>query len=73
MGSSIWEKILIVIGIIVFLIIYLIYISFGVKGLQYSFDLSDGWAVFIAIVLSYSKLNFALFVFVFIGLYNYFV
>lgn len=73
MGSSIWEKILVGVGIIGFLIAYLIYISFGVKGLQYSFNLGDGWAVFIAVILSYSKLNFALFVFVFIGLYNYFV
>lgn len=71
MNSKIWEKIIIAIGLIGFGVLYFLYIIFGMKGLQYSFEISDGWAAFIAFILSYSKLNIILIIFVLIGLYQY--
>ncbi len=73
MGSSIWGKIIVSIGVVGFVIVSLICFLLAFKGLQYSFNLSDGWAVFVAIILSYSKFNIILLIFALVGLYQYII
>ena len=73
MSSSIWEKIIVSIGIVGFIIVGLISVILAFNGLQYSFDLSDGWATFIVVILTYSKFNIILLIFALIGLYQYII
>jgi hypothetical protein len=73
MSSSIWERIIVSIGLVGFVIIALISVLLAFNGLQYSFDLSNGWAAFIVVILTYSKFNIVLLIFALIGLYQYII